>query len=221
MPENQKTPTTKRAAKKAVKKIVKKAAKKAARRKQASTRAGPGWAGSMQDLGEKLNPPRDRKIIQRAMKAAKDGKLPPTPGRHDGMGYNIEEWEKYINLHFQSFGNTTTAVQQKEELQALDIRLKQIELAEAEGRAVSIEEAIEVLGGLVAAVSQQLRDLEETMSTRLLDIDTPGELKNRTRELHRTVLEKLSMPRDLKKKKGTQGKFWKTVFAAVSDPQAA
>ena len=56
----------------------------------------PEFAKSQSELGRHLVPPRDRKIIQLAMRK------PGCPGRNDNGWYNIAEWQAFIRQHFDS-----------------------------------------------------------------------------------------------------------------------
>jgi len=56
----------------------------------------PEFARNQTELGLYLMPPRDRKIIQRAMK------LEGCPGRTPDGRYSISEWEPFINRNFAS-----------------------------------------------------------------------------------------------------------------------
>lgn len=56
----------------------------------------PVYAKNQTDLGQYLMPPRDRKMIQRAMK------LEGCPGRTPDGRYHVGQWQEFINHHFSS-----------------------------------------------------------------------------------------------------------------------
>ena len=61
----------------------------------------PTYAKNTTDLGAYLAPPRDRKIIQRAMK------VEGNPGRTKDGRYHIQEWQGFINANFASLSDPT------------------------------------------------------------------------------------------------------------------
>ncbi len=65
-----------------------------ARRKSGTV---PTYAKNQTDLGGYLAPPRDRKIIQQALK------LEGNPGRSLDGRYHVQEWQGFINANFTSF----------------------------------------------------------------------------------------------------------------------
>ena len=82
----------------------------------------PKYAKNQTDLGGYLAPPRDRKIIQRAMK------LEGNPGR-SGMGYNVVEWQGFVNAHFASLSDpSVTGPDDKRNLEMEKLRLQNSKL---------------------------------------------------------------------------------------------
>src|SRR4051812_6089488 len=74
----------------------------------------PTYARNMAELGACLIPPRDRKIIQRAMR------LPGCPGRMADGRYHIAEWDVFIS---NNFGANDTG-QQPEKLKLTNEKLE-------------------------------------------------------------------------------------------------
>jgi hypothetical protein len=56
----------------------------------------PEFAKNQTDLGAYMMPPRDRKIIQRAMR------LEGNPGRTPDNRYRISDWQTFINANFEA-----------------------------------------------------------------------------------------------------------------------
>jgi len=78
----------------------------------------PKYAANQTDLGGYLAPPRDRKIIQRAMK------LEGNPGR-TGQGYHIQEWQAFVNANFASLSDpSVTGPDDKRNLEMEKLRLQ-------------------------------------------------------------------------------------------------
>ena len=76
----------------------------------------PMFARNQTDLGRYLMPPRDRKIIQRAMK--REG----CPGRTPDGRYHIADWQIFVNQHFASTSSEGQPDKQKLEMERLRLQ---------------------------------------------------------------------------------------------------
>lgn len=85
----------------------------------------PQFARNQEELGRYLIPPRDRKIIQRAMRK------PGCPGRSN-RGYEILPWQEHINIHFGQRSHLT-------EEEATDKRSLEIEKLKLQNEKLEFE----------------------------------------------------------------------------------
>lgn len=78
----------------------------------------PRFAKSQIELGGYLTPPRDRKIIQQALKM--DG----NPGRARDGRYEIAEWQEFIKANFASIVDPGSGSSDKRNLEMEKLRLQ-------------------------------------------------------------------------------------------------
>ncbi|EIQ01063.1 hypothetical protein OpiT1DRAFT_05629 [Opitutaceae bacterium TAV1] len=78
----------------------------------------PAFAKNQTELGGYLTPPRDRKIIQKALK------MEGNPGRSKDGRYHIQEWQGFINANFASLTDPTVGPDDKRNLEVERLRLQ-------------------------------------------------------------------------------------------------
>lgn len=78
--------------------------------------AAPTYVKTTTELGARLTPPRDRKIIQRGMK------LPGCPGR-EPEGYHVAKWQRFIHENFESRAEVANDPTDKRLLEIEKLRL--------------------------------------------------------------------------------------------------
>ena len=81
----------------------------------------PEWATNQTDLGRYLMPPRDRKIIQMAMK------LEGCPGRVEPGRYHVAQWQEFINKNFASANLEAQPDKRELELERLRLQNQKLE----------------------------------------------------------------------------------------------
>lgn len=82
----------------------------------------PRFAKSQTELGLYLTPPRDRKIIQKALK------LEGNPGRSKDGRYEVEEWQAFLKANFASLSDPTSGPDDKRALEVERLRLQNAKL---------------------------------------------------------------------------------------------
>lgn len=81
----------------------------------------PVYASSQVELAKRLNPPRDRKIVQLALK------LPNNPGKTSNGRYHVAEWEVFINANFDSDYEPPNSDKLALEMQKLQLQNEKLE----------------------------------------------------------------------------------------------
>jgi hypothetical protein len=151
----------------------------------------PRFAKSQTELGGYLAPPRDRKIIQQALK------LEGNPGRSKDGRYEIAEWQAFINANFGSLidpnvgsGSDKSKLEmeklklQNEKLQfELQVRRKDYTLN------TEIEQSV---GKMVVKARQQLQAIPARMAPQLIGLTREVDIETRLRREIDEALQALS-----------------------------
>lgn len=220
---------SKTAAKKATKKAVaKKAAKKTARkapakkatkkavarnvggRPKGSLAASPNHAPSMRALAAQLN--RDKMSIAAWVKEAGN------PGKDKTGQYHLPSWREWIEKSGKNFKDTSdvgkTARARKAEV---DAKIQEIKLKQLEGRSIDLEEAVEVLGGMISEFKQSMLSMAKTYSSKIAGQDA-GTVERIISERCREMLAQIAVPDEKKKpkKEGDSSLFWTNVSESLS-----
>ncbi len=166
---------------------------------------GEEFAETQEALCEALHV-GDRKSIQRWMKE------PGCPGKDDQGRYNVKDWRTWMATQGKRQSTKGTAIEkQREKIMALDVRLKEIELAEKMGRVIDREECTTVLLELVTKVTQALRALKHSLAPKVVGESVPEANKRIGADID-SVLEGLAaIPEGAKKKM-----FWQSVSMLLS-----
>lgn len=162
------------------------------------------WVETQQALAEALGV-ADRKSIQRWLKE------PMCPGVVDGR-YNVKDWKLWCESKGKRAGTKGTKLESlKEKTMAIDVRLKELELAEAMGRSISLDEAMTVFTGIVTSVMQKLRGVKHDVAPRVVGETVPEASKRIGQAIDECLAELARVPEGAKKKT-----FWKNVSVELS-----
>lgn len=208
-----KSPAKKKRAPKptATKKVTVAARRKAVPNKkgrQARMRISAEHALNQAELGERLNPPRARSLIESLMKR------PGCPGRtaNGGGQYHVAAWQAWIEQTGIGDRDTTlSATTARARKIEIENELSEMKLEEARGNTVSLDEALPILTTAITDFWRQLGAMEDTIASELAGA-TPGQIKKRIREEKRRVASEFAEGGWCPQKK----KFWKTLSAKVS-----
>ena len=161
------------------------------------------WVATQQELAEALCV--DRKSIQRWRDE------PMCPGAVDGR-YNVKDWKLWCETKNKRAGTKGTKLDSlKEKTVAIDLRLKELELAEAMGRSISLDEALTVFTSIVTSAMQKLRGVKHDVAPRVVGETVPEASKRIGQAIDECLAELARVPEGAKKKT-----FWRNVFAELS-----
>jgi hypothetical protein len=162
------------------------------------------WVETQQALADALGV-ADRKSIQRWLKE------PMCPGVVDGR-YNVKDWKLWCETKGKRAGTKGTRLDSlKEKTVAIDLRLKELELAEAMGRSISLDEALTVFTSIVTSAMQKLRGVKHDVAPRVVGETVPEASKRIGQAIDECLAELARVPEGAKKKT-----FWRNVFAELS-----
>lgn len=132
----------------------------------------------MEELGRRMTPPRNRSIIQEALR------LEGCPGRVEPGRYHIAKWQEFINAHFSSYVKGDEPDKLKLEMEKLklqnekltfELRVKREDFIE---KAVAAQEAGKaamaaktVLGALPGKLAPQVVGLTVVEAEKLLRVE--------------------------------------------------
>jgi len=137
----------------------------------------PRYAKNQTDLGQYLIPPRERKIIQRAMK------LEGNPGRSPCNQYEIGPWQLFINKHFASRSTPLDKLPDKVELEMERLRLQneklRFELSVKQKDFSSNSDIKLWVGQLVMQAKRVLLAIPGKLAPQILGLATEAEVEAR------------------------------------------
>ena len=147
----------------------------------------PKFARNQTDLGRYLMPPRDRKIIQRAMK------LEGCPGRTPDGRYEIAPWQSFINSKFSENVRSgdvdkTRLERERLELQNAQLRFKLQVMQREYSRN---DDVAAWVGSMVGRAKMLLQKLPSAMAPIVMGLD-PAEAEQRLQEQVDSVLQALT-----------------------------
>lgn len=148
-----------------------------------------------------------RKTIQRwSRKAGCPGALP------DGR-YNVTAWRNWMQSNNLGRGRKQgpDIEDVKNQSAVVELRMKQLELEEMEGRSISREEATQVMMAVMTKVAQTFRQLKHGLAPSVVG-ESVAEASKRIGQAVDEVLSLMSIPEAEKKKP-----FWRSVSAMLSD----
>lgn len=147
----------------------------------------PKFARNQTDLGRYLMPPRDRKIIQRAMK------LEGCPGRTPDGRYEIAPWQAFINSRFGENARSgdvdkTQLERERLGLQNAQLRFKLQVMQREYSKNTDVEAWV---GAMVGRAKMLLQKLPSAMAPIVIGLD-PAEAELRLQEQVDCVLQALT-----------------------------
>jgi hypothetical protein len=159
------------------------------------------FAGSQDELAKALDIP-DRKSIQRWMKEA------DSPGKEADGRYSVNRWREWMERKGKRAGSKSkpTIEDQRAKAIALDVELKQLELAEKRGDMISREECTTILLELVSRVVGGFLQVHHALAPAVVG-ETVPEAGTRIRSAVVDKLEQLAALPEAAKKKT----FWRSV----------
>lgn len=159
--------------------------------------------GSQQELAEALDI-SDRKSIQRWLKD------PTSPGKTADDRYSVSQWREWMERKGKRAGKKLSIDEQRAKAVALDVELKQIELAERRGEVIGRDECLTVLLELVTRVTGDLLQVHHSLAPSVTGVTVP-EAGKRINAVVRETLERLAaIPEGAKKKT-----FWQIVSSEL------
>lgn len=148
----------------------------------------PKYAKNQTELGRYLMPPRDRKMIQRAMK------LEGNPGRTPDNRYEILPWQWFVNQHFGS--TTASNVPDKLSLEVERLRLQNEKLKfelQVKQKTFSSNTDIELwVGQMVMKAKRVLLAIPGKLAPQILGLPTEADVERRLRDEINAALSLLS-----------------------------
>lgn len=168
------------------------------------------WATSQSDLAAKLKV-SDRKSIQRWMKLT--GMQAPPGATPDGR-YNVKDWCAWMERTGKSgrVKEPGSAIENtKSKLALIDLRMKEIELDERQGRMLDADEVKQVLTEVLSRVSQAFRALKHSLGPSVVGESVPEATKRIGTAIDET-LASIAIPEAVKKKP-----FWQSISTMLSD----
>lgn len=147
----------------------------------------PEYARNQTDLGRYLMPPRDRKIIQLAMK--RDG----CPGRTPDGRYHIGEWQEFVNRNFASANPEASPDKFKLEMEKLRLQNEKLQFElQVKRKDYTANSDIEVwVGELVMSAKRVLLAIPGKLAPQVVGL-TEVEAERRMREEINLALEQLT-----------------------------
>jgi hypothetical protein len=147
----------------------------------------PEYAKNQTDLGRYLIPPRDRKIIQLAMK--RDG----CPGRTPDGRYHVATWQEFINTNFASANLGAQPDKLKLELEKLRLTNAKLEFELQVKRKDYTENVIieQWVGDLVMSAKRVLLAIPGKLAPQVIALNEV-EAEKRMREEINLALEQLT-----------------------------
>lgn len=147
----------------------------------------PEYAKNQTDLGRYLMPPRDRKIIQLAMK--KEG----CPGRTPDGRYHVASWQEFVNQHFVSANLTAQPDKMKLEMERLRLQNEKLNF-ELQVRRKEYSANVDIenwVGDLVMTAKRVLMAMPAKLAPVVISL-TEVEAEKRIREELNLALEQLT-----------------------------
>lgn len=168
------------------------------------------WATSQSDLAAKLKV-SDRKSIQRWLKIT--GMQAPPGATPDGR-YNVKSWAAWMERTGRSgrVKEPASALETtKSKLALLDLRMKEIEFDELQGRKIDLEECTQVLTEVMSRLSQAMRAIKHRLGPSVVGESVP-EATKRIGAVVDETLASIAIPESVKKKP-----FWRQLSSTLSD----
>ena len=152
----------------------------------------PEWAKNQTHLGRCLMPPRDRKIIQQAMK------LEGNPGRTSDGRYNVAQWQEFISHHFKSASLVGQPGKQTLELEKLRLNVAKLQFElDVKRKDFSANADIERwVGDLVMNAKRILQQIPSKMAPQLVGRDEIAIEKILKEEINSALLQLTARPLD-------------------------
>lgn len=147
----------------------------------------PEYARNQTDLGRYLMPPRDRKIIQIAMK--REG----CPGRTPDGKYHVASWQEFINKNFASANLDAQPDKMKLELERLRLQNAKLEF-ELQVKRKDYSSNVEIeqwVGDLVMSAKRVLLAIPGKLAPQVIALNEV-EAEKRMREEINLALEQLT-----------------------------
>lgn len=150
----------------------------------------PTYAKNQTELGGYLQPPRDRKIIQQALK------MEGNPGRTLDGRYHIQEWQGFIHANFQSLLDPSAGGgDDKRNLEMEKLRLQNAKLQfelQIKQKDYSANADIEQwVGQMVMEAKRALLAIPSKLAPVVIGLDEVGAEKRMHEEIN-LALEKLT-----------------------------
>lgn len=164
------------------------------------------WVGSQEELAKALDI-SDRKSIQRWMKE------PDVPGKGEDGRYSVTRWREWMERKGKRAGRPKLTIEdQRNKALALDVELKQLELAERRGEMITRDECLTTLLELVTRVVGEFRQVHHSLAPAVVG-ETVPEAATRIKSSIDATLERLAALPEAAKKKT----FWRSVSTELSD----
>lgn len=164
------------------------------------------FVGSQDELAKALDI-SDRKSIQRWMKES------DAPGKEEDGRYSVTRWREWMERKGKRAGRPKATIEdQRSKAIALDVELKQLELAERRGEIIGREECTTVLLELVTRVVQGMRQVHHSLAPAVVG-ETVPEASTRIKASIDAELERLAALPEAAKKKT----FWQSVSTELCD----
>ena len=152
----------------------------------------PKYAQSMTELGGYLCPPRDRKIIQMALK------LEGNPGRSKDGRYHIAEWDAFIRANYNSAVDPTSGDHDKRglEKQRLQLQVEKLKFElEVSRKDYSSNVDIEIwVGSLIMQAKTLLLSIPSKLAPQVVGLQEVEAEKLMRSEINAALAELTSRP---------------------------
>ncbi len=171
----------------------------------------PMWVKGQDALAEALGY-KNRKTIQRLLK------MEGCPGEGPEGTYDVNAWKAWQKKEGRSRANE---IPDKATAEVAGILIKnqrnRIELEQAQGSMVTIEEVISVLCQMANAAATRLTASRHTLGPEVVGVSVPEATKRIGVEHHAVLTELSTVPTWAKKKPHPAGLFWQRLSLGLSD----
>lgn len=159
---------------------------------QATRKPGPvpEYARNQTDLGRYLMPPRDRKIIQLAMK--REG----CPGRSPDGKYHVASWQEFINKNFASANLEAQPDKMKLEMERLRLTNERLNFElQVRKKEYSKNTDVEIwVGDLVMSAKRVLLAIPGKLAPQVIGLDEVNAEKRMREEINLALEQLTSRP---------------------------
>lgn len=145
------------------------------------------WAKNMTDLGNALNPRRERAWL------SEQSRHPKCPGKRQNGHYNIPLWQKFVDDHCGAPRDKTPEANSARRAGLdLDNEIKRIKLEQLRGDSIHVDDTVQVVGKMFAELDRSLTKLCDQISGHLVGMGTAGQVKKRLRQALRETMTDFS-----------------------------